>query len=279
MSGSSGPGAAASRTLLIDLYELTMAQSYFAEGMHERSATFSLFARALPRGWGSFVVAGLEDVLTYLERLHFTGEDLAFLASTGLFTDAFLDHLATVRFAGSVRAMPEGTPFFPSEPVLEVRDGMLVAQLVETVVLNEIHFQSLVASKAARSVDVAEGRTLVDFGLRRTHRADAGMRVARSSYLAGFDSTSNVLAGKEYAIPLAGTMAHSYVEAFESERAAFQAFARAYPDHSILLVDTYDTLEGVRRAAEVARGLATDGHRLLGIRLDSGDLAALARGF
>jgi nicotinate phosphoribosyltransferase len=161
--------------------------------------------------------------------------------------------------------------------VLEVTAPIIAAQLVETVVLNEVHFQSLIAGKAARCVDVADGRMLVDFGLRRTHRADAGMRVARSSYLAGFDSTSNVLAGKEYGMPIAGTMAHSYIEAFEDELAAFRAFARAYPDRSILLVDTYDTEEGMRRATIVARELAADGHHLRGVRLDSGDLLALSK--
>lgn len=271
------PRAPSQSALLLDLYQLTMGQSYFAEGMHERPAVFSLFVRSLPRGWGYFVAAGLEDVLRYLEGFRFLEEDLAFLESTGLFTGGFLDYLRGVRFDGSVRAMPEGTPFFPQEPVLEVTAGILVGQLVETVVLNEMHFQSLVASKAARSVEAAGGRTLVDFGLRRTHRADAGMRVARSSYLAGFDATSNVLAGKEYGIPVAGTMAHSYVEAFDDELAAFRAFARAYPDRAILLVDTYDTLEGVRKAAAVARELAAGGHHLAGVRLDSGDLAALAR--
>jgi nicotinate phosphoribosyltransferase len=253
-----------------------MAQSYFAEGLHQREATFSLFARSLPPGWGYFVAAGLDDALSYLEGFAFRAEDIAYLEQTGLFTAAFLEHLGGVRFDGDVRAMPEGTVFFPGEPVLELSGGVLVAQLVETVALNELHFQSLIASKAARSVDVAGGRTLVDFGLRRTHRADAGMRAARSSFLAGFDSTSNVLAGKQYGIPLAGTMAHSYVQCFPDELTAFRAFARSFPDRTILLVDTYDTIEGVRRAAAVARELADEGHRLVGVRLDSGDLAALS---
>jgi nicotinate phosphoribosyltransferase len=272
-----GLRAPSQSALLLDLYQLTMGQSYFAEGIHERPATFSLFVRSLPRGWGYFLSAGLEDVLRYLECFAFLEDDLAFLEGTRLFTADFLDYLRDVRFDGNVRAMREGTPFFPQEPVLEVTAGILVAQLVETVVLNEMHFQSLIASKAARSVDAAAGRTLVDFGLRRTHRADAGMRVARSSYLAGFDSTSNVLAGKAHGIPIAGTMAHSYVEAFDDELAAFRAFARAYPERAILLVDTYDTVEGLHKAATVARELAAGGHRLVGVRLDSGDLAALAR--
>lgn len=262
--------------LLVDLYQLAMGQSYFAEGMHERPAVFSLYARHLPRGWGSFVAAGLDDVLAYLDELAFTGDDLAFLEQTGMFTTSFLGRLDGLRFTGSVRAMPEGTHFFPGEPVLEIEGPVLEAQLVETVVLSEIHFQSLIASKAARCVDVAEGRVLADFGLRRTHRAGAGMRAARSSYLAGFDSTSNVLAGKEYGIPIAGTMAHSYVQCFPDELTAFRAFTRSFPDGSILLVDTYDTVEGTRRAALVGAELRAAGHRLAGIRLDSGDLAGLS---
>jgi nicotinate phosphoribosyltransferase len=270
------PRSAPKSALLLDLYQLTMAQTYFAAGLHERPATFSLFARSLPQGWGYFVAAGLEDALAYLEGLAFHDDDLEFLEGTQLFTRAFLGHLSTLRFDGSVRAMPEGTPFFPAEPVLELTAGILVAQLAETVVLNELHFQSVIASKAARCVDVAGGRMLVDFGLRRAHRAGAGLRAARSSYLAGFDSTSNVLAGKLYGIPLAGTMAHSFIEAFDDELAAFTAYAQAYPDRAILLVDTYDTVAGTRRAASVAGALAREGHRLLGVRLDSGDLATLA---
>jgi nicotinate phosphoribosyltransferase len=269
-------GARSHSALLLDLYQLTMAQSYFAERLHERPATFSLFTRSLPRGWGYLVAAGLSDVLDYLEHFRFTSDDLAYLDETTLFTADFLEVLGELRFSGDVRALPQGTLFFPEEPVLELTAPVLEAQLVETVVLQEIHFQSLVAAKAARSVDVAQGRTLVDFGLRRTHRADAGIRVARSSYLAGFDATSNVLAGELYGIPIAGTMAHSFVECFEDELEAFRAYARSYPDRAVLLVDTYDTLDGVRRAGQVARELAAGGHRLAGVRLDSGDLAELA---
>ncbi len=213
--------------MLVDLYQLTMAQSYFAEGMHQRPATFSLFARRLPPGWGYLVAAGLDDVLAYLEGFAFTDDELEYLGGTGLFKADFLAFLARVRFSGGIRAMPEGTLFFPDEPVLEVAGPILEAQLAETMVLNEIHFQSLVAAKAARCMDVAAGRTLVDFSLRRTHRADAGMRVARSSFLAGFDATSNVLAGLQYGIPTAGTMAHSYIESFPDELEAFRAYCRA----------------------------------------------------
>ena len=264
--------------LLVDLYELTMGESYVAEGIEEREATFSLFFRTLPQGWGYALAAGLEDALRYLEGLRFSDDDLEFLDGSGLFGERFLERLREFRFRGGVRALPEGTAVFPNEPLLEVTGPLLEAQIVETMVLNEIHLQMLIASKAARSVDVAGGRTLVDFALRRTHGGEAGLKVARASYLAGFDSTSNVLAGRLYGIPIAGTMAHSYVEAFGDELESFRAFARSYPDTTILLVDTYDTLEGARRAAVVAGELAEAGHRLRGVRLDSGDLLELSKG-
>jgi nicotinate phosphoribosyltransferase len=263
--------------LLVDLYQLTMGESYLAEGIAEREATFSLFFRSLPAGWGYLLAAGLEDALRYLEELRFFDDDLAYLEETGLFSFAFLDRLRSFRFSGSARAVPEGSAVFPGEPLLEVTAPILEAQIAETMVLNELHLQTLVASKAARSVEAAAGRTLVDFSLRRTHGGEAGLKVARASYLAGFDATSNVLAGRRYGIPLAGTMAHSYVQSFEDELAAFRAFARAYPDDAILLVDTYDTLEGARLAVTAAHELEEGGHRLRGVRLDSGDLVELSR--
>jgi len=262
--------------LLVDLYQLTMGESYVAEGISDRQATFSLFFRTLPPGWGYAVAAGLEDALRYVGELHFSDEDLAYLEGTGLFSGRFLERLGSFSFSGSVRALPEGTPVFPAEPLLEVSAPLLEAQIAETMVLNEVHLQTLIASKAARSVDAAGGRTLVDFSLRRTHGGEAGLKVARASHLAGFDSTSNVLAGQRYGIPIAGTMAHSYVESFPSELDAFRAYVRSYPDSAILLVDTYDTLEGTRRAVTVARELSERGHRLRGVRLDSGDLVALS---
>ena len=272
MTRGAPPGAA----LVVDLYELTMGQSYLAEGMHERPATFSLFVRRLPRGWGYLVAAGLDAALAHLEDLSFRDDELAYLERTRVFSTAFLDHLRTFRFTGSVRAMPEGTPFLAREPVLEVTAPLLEAQLVESYVLNQVHLQSLIAGKAARSVEAAGGRALVDFALRRAHGTDAGLKVARAAYLAGFDSTSNVAAGHAYGIPIAGTMAHSYVQAFEKEIDAFRAFARSFPDECILLVDTYDTVEGARRAATVGRELAASGHALRAVRLDSGDLVDLA---
>lgn len=254
-----------------------MGESYLAQGLADRPATFELVCRRLPPRWGYLIAAGIGDVLAYLEQLRFASDDLAYLETTGLFGAAFLERLAELRFTGEVRAMPEGTVFFADEPVLEVTAPLLEAQLVETFVLNQVHFQSLIAGKAARCVDAAGGRKLVDFGLRRTHGGEAGLKVARSSYLAGFDSTSNVLAGRLYGVPIAGTMAHSYVECFEDEGAAFAAFASAYPDGSTLLIDTYDTVEGARLAARTAHALRERGGRLGGVRLDSGDLLELSR--
>lgn len=262
--------------LLLDLYELTMAQSYVNERM-EGEATFSLFVRHLPPDWGYFLAAGLEDVLDYLEGFAFAPADLAYLETTGLFASSFLEWLGRLRFTGSVRALPEGSICFPHEPFLEVTAPIVEAQLVETMIVNQVHLQTIIASKAARCVEAAEGRRLVEFGLRRTHGTDAGLKVARATYLAGFDATSNVLAGARYGIPIAGTMAHSYIQAFPDELTAFRAYARTYPEACILLIDTYDTLQGARHAVEVGRELARAGHRLRGVRLDSGDLAALSR--
>jgi nicotinate phosphoribosyltransferase len=275
-----GPAArdanAAASALLVDLYELTMAAGYVDEGMAERPATFELTIRTLPASWGYFVAAGLADALSYLEALRFTAGDLAHLERTGLFGAPFLDRLERLRFTGEVRAMPEGTVFFPREPVLSVTAPLLEAQLVETVLLNELHLQTLIASKAARSVDAAGGRRLVEFGLRRTHGCEAGLKVARASYLAGFDATSNVLADAVFGIPAAGTMAHSYVECFESEQAAFEAFLRSNPAGATLVIDTYDTVEGARAAIRAQRAVG-GGARLAGVRLDSGDLLALSK--
>jgi nicotinate phosphoribosyltransferase len=270
-------GAAGTPALLVDLYELTMGESYVAQDLAERPATFELFCRRLPPGWGYLLAAGIGEAVTALERLRFTGEELAYLERTGLFGAAFLDRLGRLRFSGEVRALREGTVFSADEPVLEVTAPLLEAQLVETLVLNLVHLPTLIAGKAARCVDAAGGRRLAEFGLRRAHGGQAGLEVARASYLAGFDSTSDVLAGKLYGIPLAGTMAHSYVECFEDELAAFDAFVRSYPDGSTLLIDTYETIEGARRAARVARELAARGGRLGGVRIDSGDLLEVSR--
>lgn len=271
----SGPVTLENAALLTDLYEVTMAASYWREQMHG-PANFSLFVRRLPEGRSFLVAAGLEDVIGYLHSFNFTRPALAYLRSLGLFPEAFLEFLATVRFTGSVRAVPEGTVVFPDEPLLEVTAPIIEAQLVETAVLNLCHGQTTVASKAIRSVLAARGRAVIEFGLRRTPGPEAGMKAARAAWITGAVQTSNVLAALHYGIPPAGTMAHSYVSAFPSEQAAFRAFADAFPDGAVLLLDTYDTLGAARKAVEVGRALAARGHRLAGVRLDSGDLVELS---
>ncbi len=262
--------------LLTDLYELTMAQSYFHNKSFE-PATFSLFIRSYPPNRGYFVAAGLEDVLDFLAQLSFDEESIEYLRSTRIFNRDFLEFLKGVRFTGEVWAIPEGRLFFKDEPVIEITAPIIEAQIVETFVINQINLQSLIATKAARCTYAAGGRAVVDFSLRRTQGIDAGMKVARASYLAGFGGSSNVLAGKKYGIPVVGTMAHSFVSSFEHEIDAFRSFVASFPENSILLIDTYDTLGGARKAAEVAREMAARGQRLRGVRIDSGDLASLAR--
>ncbi|MDR7415289.1 MAG: nicotinate phosphoribosyltransferase [Armatimonadota bacterium] len=262
--------------LLVDLYELTMAQSYFREGRNE-PATFDLFVRNLPPRRGFLVSAGLDTALDYLERLRFPEEGIAYLRGLGLFDEGFLRYLRDFRFTGDVRAIPEGEVFFPPEPVLQITAPRIEGQIVETFLLNQINLQSLIATKAARVVLAARGRPVIDFSPRRDHGTDAALKVARSSYLAGCAGTSNVLAGMLYGIPVYGTMAHSYVMSFEDELEAFRAYARQFPDRCILLIDTYDTLQGARNAVVVARELRERGYRLRGVRIDSGDLATLSR--
>ncbi|WP_426748888.1 nicotinate phosphoribosyltransferase [Myxococcus faecalis] len=259
--------------LLTDLYQLTMTEAYLAEGQWDEGV-FSLFARRLPRQRNYLVAAGLEDALQTLEGLRFESEDLAWLESTGRFSDRLLRWLERFRFSGDVDAMPEGTPVFAQEPLLEVRAPLPEAQLVETYLLNLVHLQTLAASKASRVVEAARGRPVMEFGLRRIHGADTGLKVARAAYLAGVDSTSNVLAGKRYGIPLAGTMAHSYVQSHDDELEAFRAFTRVYPD-ATLLVDTYDTLRGIQHVIRLARERGEE-FRVRALRLDSGDLLALS---
>jgi nicotinate phosphoribosyltransferase len=263
-------------TLLTDLYQLTMAQSYFREQRME-SATFSLYIRSYPPDRGYFVSAGLLDVLEYLENFSFDAAGLDYLASQKFFSDDFLHYLGDLRFSGAVWAVPEGRIFFKDEPILEITAPIIEAQIVETFIINQIHLQTLIATKAARCVHAAAGRTVVDFALRRTHGTDAGMKVARTSYLAGCGGTSNVLAGSRYGIPIVGTMAHSFVMSFDREIDAFRAYVASFPDNAILLIDTYDTVAGARNAVQVAKEMAVHGKKLIGVRIDSGDLAAQAR--
>jgi nicotinate phosphoribosyltransferase len=263
-------------TLLTDLYQLTMAQAYFRAG-RMAPASFSLFIRNYPPERGYLVAAGLEDVLDYLERFAFDAAALDFLASKQLFSDDFLHYLGDLHFSGQVFALPEGRVFFAGEPVLELTAPIIEAQIVETFIINQIQLQTLIATKAARCVHAAGTRPVVDFALRRTHGTDAGMKVARASYIAGFAGTGNVLAGERYGIPLVGTMAHSFVSSFAREIDAFRAYVDAFPKQAILLIDTYDTLAGARNAVIVAREMAQRGEELLGVRIDSGDMVSSAR--
>lgn len=259
--------------LFADLYALTMMRAYRDADMHGE-AVFSLFARKLPAQRNYFLAAGLADVITTLENLRFGEDDIAFLEQIGQFDAGFLAMLRDLRFTGSVRAVPEGTPVFPNEPFVEVRAPIIEAQWIEALVLNQIQLQTILASKAARVVTAAQGRRVVDFGSRRAHGCEAAVKGARAFAIAGVSGTSNLLAARLYGLDPIGTMAHSFIQAFTDERDAFAAFLRSYPE-TVLLVDTYDTPEGVRRAIACARE-ADPPLALTGIRLDSGDLGALA---
>ncbi|SER87548.1 nicotinate phosphoribosyltransferase [Natrinema salaciae] len=262
--------------LFTDLYELRMMQAY-ANRDHNPRATFSLFVRDLPPNRGYMVAAGLEQAIHYVESLSFEDRALEYLAEQG-FDDAFLERLAAFEFTGEIRGVPEGTPVFANEPLLEVTAPILQAQLLETALINQIGYQSLIATKASRMRDVidrdGDGQRLIDFGSRRAHGTDAGMKAARAAYIGGFDGTSNVAAGEAFGIPVSGTMAHSWVQSFERERDAFEAFVAEYGDESVLLIDTYETVGGARIAREVADAADVD---LRGVRLDSGDLPALSK--
>lgn len=266
-----GPGV-----LLTDLYELTMLQAYFDEGL-DATASFELFIRALPPGRNFLVAAGLEEVLDYLATLRFTAPELRWLRATKRFSKAFLASLEDLRFTGDVDAMPEGTVFFPDEPVIRITAPLREAQLVESRLMNLVHYETVVASKAARCVLAANGRMLVDFGLRRSHGAEAALLSARASYLAGFTGTATVEAGRRWGVPVFGTMAHSYVQVHGDESEAFERFALAHRGNATLLIDTYDTERAARRIVTLAPKLQTQGVAISGVRLDSGDLAGHAR--
>jgi nicotinate phosphoribosyltransferase len=275
MRDNGSPRDPGSSALLTDLYQLTMLQTYYERGMTEVAA-FELFFRRLPRSRNFLVTAGLEQVLEFLENLAFLPDELEWLRAQG-FPGVFLDRLARLRFTGDVQAMPEGTVFFPNEPVIRVVAPLPQAQLAETRLMNILHFQTLIASKAARIVLHAPGKLLVDFGLRRAHGAEAGLYAARAGYLAGMSGTATVLAGPRYGIPVFGTMAHSFIQAHDSETEAFERFARSHPDNATLLIDTYDTEAAARKLVQLAPRLARDGIRVRAVRLDSGDLAEHAR--
>jgi nicotinate phosphoribosyltransferase len=264
--------------LLTDLYQLTMAYSYWKTGIHERPAVFHLYFRKAPFESGFAIAAGLSDAIEFLRDLHFTGDDLEYLRSLKLFDAAFLEFLRAFRFTCDVDAVAEGTAVFANEPLLRVKGPILQSQIVETALLNAINFQTLVATKAARIVHGANGKPVLEFGLRRAQGADGGVTASRAAYIGGCAGTSNVLAGRRFGIPVAGTHAHSWVMAFENEKAAFEAYARAMPDNALFLVDTYDTMQGVRHAIEIGRKLRSEGKTLRGVRIDSGDLAWLSIG-
>ena len=265
----------ASRALFTDLYELTMAQAFRQRGMDAR-ATFSLFFRSLPPNRAYLVAAGVEECLDELASLRFTPEDLMRLDHLRLFDPRFLDALGDLRFTGDARCVEEGEIVFANEPIIEVTAPIVEAQIVETHLLNRVGFQTLLATKAARTVHAAGGRAVVDFGARRAHGLDAADALARVAYLAGFDGTSNVHAGARHGIPLRGTMAHSFVMSFDSESEAFRAYAESFPDSATLLIDTYDAVEGVGAAIKAAHDLRRRGSELRAVRIDSGDLAVLS---
>ena len=270
-------GQPASPALLTDLYELTMARAYHELGM-QQTAVFELFVRRLPPTRRFLIAAGLEQVIDYLQALRFTPGDLEFLAGLQLFPAAFLDHLATLRFTGGVHAMPEGTPYFAEQPILRITAPLIEAQLVESRIINLMHFQSLIASKAVRCVGAARGRRLVDFGMRRAHGAEAAVFAARAAYLAGFDGTATVEAGRRFGIPLTGTMAHSFIQAHDREEAALRNFVMLRGPRTSVLIDTYDTERAAHRVTALARELADSGRpgHIQGVRIDSGDLAGQA---
>ena len=271
-----------SLALLTDFYQLTMAYGYWKEGTADREAVFHLYFRKHPFQGGFTLAAGLATAIEWLEHFRFTDDDLAYLGAVPgpdgqpLFEPAFLAYLAEMRLSCDVDAIPEGTVVFPNEPLIRVQGPLIQCQLLETALLNIVNFQSLIATKAARVVAAADGEPVLEFGLRRAQGIDGGLSASRAAYVGGVAATSNVLAGKLYGIPVRGTHAHSWVMSFDTELAAFEAYARALPNNCVFLVDTFDTLEGVRHACAIGKALRAQGHDLLGVRLDSGDLAYLS---
>jgi len=258
------------------MYQLSMLEAYAAHDMND-VAVFELFVRRFPRTRGFLVAAGLEQLIDFLGTMRFTDEEILWLKASGLFSEAFVTSLAKLRFTGDVDAMPEGTVFFPDEPMIRVTAPLAEAQLVETRLMNLVHFETVVASKAARMVLAAAGKTLIDFGLRRAHGAEAGLLAARASYLAGFAGTATMAANREFGIPVFGTMAHSFIQAHDDEETAFRRFSRVRPQNLTLLIDTYDTEHAASIVTRLAPQLEREGITVGAVRLDSGDLAAHAR--
>lgn len=266
-------------SLLMDFYELTMANGYFHDGKHEQVAVFDVFFRSIPDQGGYAVFAGLEQVIDYIEHLSFSEPEIDYLISKGIFSEGFLNYLMHFKFTCDVYAMKEGTPIFPHEPIMIVKGSILQCQLIETMILLTINHQSLIATKAARIVYAAQGRSVLEFGARRAHGYDASIFGARAAYISGAIGTSNTYVDYMYQIPAIGTMAHSYIQSFDSEYEAFKAYANTYPKNTVLLVDTYNTLKtGVPNAIKIHKEvLEPQGYRLKGIRLDSGDLTYLTK--
>ncbi|MBM3255265.1 MAG: nicotinate phosphoribosyltransferase [Candidatus Omnitrophica bacterium] len=262
--------------LLLDLYELTMAQAYLRYRKNSL-ATFDLFVRQLPKGRSYLVSAGLKDILGYIKELSFSSSDLAYLKGKKIFSTEFLKYLANFKFGGDIWAVPEGRIVFANEPLIRVTAPIIEAQIVESFFLNTINLQTMIASKASRVVNAAKDREVFDFSLRRTHGAQAGLKVARSSYIAGFNGTATVLAGKLYHMPVVGTMAHSFIMSFKHELDAFLAYALTFPSRTVLLVDTYNTRQGILNAITGGLYLKKKGYKLQGIRLDSGDIVSLSK--
>jgi len=262
-------------SMLMDLYEVTMCAGYFDNKRNEL-ATFDLFIRKLPPNRSYFVFAGLEQALLFLKKMEFSSEQINYLR-TGGFKEDFLNYLKAFRFGGEVWAVLEGTVVFPNEPLIRITAPIIEAQLVESFLLNTVNVQTMIATKASRVVNAAQGRAVIEFGLRRTHGTDAGMKAARCSYITGCTGTSNVLAGMKYGIPIFGTMAHSFVMFFDNEIEAFRVFAKTFPKASTLLIDTFDDIKGAENAAVVAKELEKKGFRLSGVRIDSGDLAEISK--
>lgn len=271
-----------SNALLTDFYQLTMAYGYWKSGMEEKESVFHLFFRRAPFNGNYCISCGLENVVRFIDGLRFETEDLEYLASLlgndgkPLFDEGFLDYLKSMRFSCDIDAIPEGRLVFALEPVIRVQGPIIQCQLLETPLLNLVNFPSLVATKAARVCRAAEGDSVLEFGLRRAQGVDGALTASRAAYIGGCDATSNVLAGKRYGIPIRGTIAHSWVMSFEDEMEAFESYAEVMPNNCVLLVDTYSTVGGIKRAIEVGKQLKERGHQLAGIRLDSGDLAYLS---
>jgi nicotinate phosphoribosyltransferase len=273
---AAGSSIAQASALLTDLYQLTMIEGFLRRGM-DATAVFEFFVRALPGRRGFLLAAGLEQVLEYLEQLHFTDDEIEWLTASGRFSKDLVARLAEMRFTGDVDAIPEGTVVFSDEPLIRITAPLHEAQLIETRLINLMHLQTTIASKAARIVLAAPGKLLVDFGLRRAHGAEAGLLAARAAYLAGFAGSATVEAERLFGVPAYGTVAHSFIQAYDDESQAFLDFAHAQPENAVLLIDTYDTVAGAKKVVAIAPRLSRDGITIKAVRLDSGNLASLAR--